>query len=145
MSAWFLDKTEKKEEKVLQLMQILIFSLSITWITTVHSTLDVGHFIGRTEFTCSSTLKKGCKCEYSGDPKTGHPNSGKIRKPNFFKFGFGMAIGILKPDKFVRFSNVFGRSASLDRFGMNKIFFITLFFIKRSRLEQQKTSKNRTN
>jgi hypothetical protein len=30
--------------------------------------------------------------------------------------------------------------ASLDRFGMNKIFFITLFFIKRSRLKSGQKS-----
>ena len=33
---------------------------------------------------------------------------------------------LIKPDK----SPVFERSTSLDRFGMNKIFFMTIFFYK---------------
>jgi hypothetical protein len=60
------------------------------------------------------------------DPKTGPSGFRGILKPDILNYGFGMAIGILKPDKFVRFSNVFGRSASLDRFVMNKIFFMIL-------------------
>ena len=45
--------------------------------------------------------------KYSNHPITGHPNTGFIRKPDFFLSGFRMVCTDLSgfPDKFVRFSS----------------------------------------
>ena len=42
-----------------------------------------------------------CYLVYSNDPKTGHPNTGFIRKPDFFESGFQMSLNTgQKKDRF---------------------------------------------
>ncbi len=124
---------------------VVSFVLSILLLVKIQSSADnrTSSVIDRpfwpiTGYTISGQTYFGSITElqsYSGDSKTGPSGIRAILKPNFLKFGFGMVYTILKPDLFVRFQD----GQRLDRFGMNKNFFMTLFFIKRSRLAATKT------